>query len=268
VTGVVEAFNSRQLHTETDGVFEELLTPAGLDRDAGQPLVRLRNDALDLEIHAGCSGPSFSRSGCRRSRDAPPTSGEIGRPGRSRAEQHIAELLRRREAQLIVAPIAGLWSAAELDASRGQWLARGASVGTIVNDGGWRFVGVLPQVGSHVLLDRIDRSEIRLRGQEGENIRVASASVMPFEQGCSPYAGARDGRRRRTPRSRPPIPTASSPPSPSSGSSPGSIPAMQPDAVLMHGPVGALRLTLPSRPLLSVQWERRARQFLQRRFRV
>jgi putative peptide zinc metalloprotease protein len=44
-------------------------------------------------------------------------------------------------------------------------------------------------------------------------------------------------------------------------------PAMQPDAVLMHGRVGTLRLTLPSRPLL-VQWERRARQFLQRRFRV
>ena len=37
--------------------------------------------------------------------------------------------------------------------------------------------------------------------------------------------------------------------------------------MLIHGRIGTLRLTLPSKPLL-VQWERRARQFLQRRFRV
>ena len=37
--------------------------------------------------------------------------------------------------------------------------------------------------------------------------------------------------------------------------------------MLVHGRIGVMRLTLSSRPLL-VQWERRLRQFLQRRFRV
>jgi putative peptide zinc metalloprotease protein len=38
-------------------------------------------------------------------------------------------------------------------------------------------------------------------------------------------------------------------------------------AMLMHGRVGTLRLTLTSRPLLQ-QWLRQLQQFLQRRFRV
>jgi putative peptide zinc metalloprotease protein len=46
---------------------------------------------------------------------------------------------------------------------------------------------------------------------------------------------------------------------------------LKPDAehapMLVHGRIGVMRLTLSSRPLL-VQWERRLRQFLQRRFRV
>ena len=38
-------------------------------------------------------------------------------------------------------------------------------------------------------------------------------------------------------------------------------PATRPEAVLRHGRVGTMRLTLPSRPLL-VQWDRRVRQFV------
>jgi putative peptide zinc metalloprotease protein len=37
--------------------------------------------------------------------------------------------------------------------------------------------------------------------------------------------------------------------------------------LLIHGRVGTMRITLSKRPLL-LQWERQARQYLQRKFRV
>ena len=45
------------------------------------------------------------------------------------------------------------------------------------------------------------------------------------------------------------------------------LPDPQTPLLLVHGRIGTMRLTLPNRPLL-VQWERRMRQFFQRRFRV
>lgn len=266
VTGVVEAFDSRQLHTETDGLFETLLSRPGTVVRAGQPLLRLRNDALTYEIQAAQMQRSQWQSQkvqaiARRSTDL----GAIERQLLA-VEQQLAELQRRRDAQLIVAPIAGLWSASELESSHGQWLTRGAAVGTIIREGGWRFVAVLPQVGSHVLLDRIEHSEIRLRGQEDQTLQLSDTSVMPFEQGILPSRalGMAGGGELAVSPSDPHGVMAAEPffriesrLDPNSGES----------VRLMHGRVGTMRLTLPSRPLL-VQWERRLRQFLQRRFRV
>ncbi|OYU12146.1 MAG: hypothetical protein CFE38_08555 [Comamonadaceae bacterium PBBC1] len=266
VTGVVEAVQSRQLHTDTDGFFAELLTRPGSQVSAGQPLLRLRHPELEFEIQA--AQMQREQLEAQRIQSVSKSSTDLATIERQLESvlQNLTELNRRREAQLIVAPIAGEWSASELDGVRGQWLARGASVGTIVNPDQWRFVAVLPQVGSHVLGESIERSEVRLRGQEGINITVAATSVMPFEQGLLPSRalGMSGGGELAV-----------------SPSDPNGVVAAEPffriesrltpdfDAspTLVHGRIGVMRLTLPSRPLL-VQWERRLRQFLQRRFRV
>jgi putative peptide zinc metalloprotease protein len=266
VTGVLEAVQSRQLYTETEGLFAELLIRPGSRVEAGQPLLRLHHPELDYDIRAAQMQreqleAQRIQAVSRASTDLSAIEQQL-----TAVLQHLTELNRRREAQLVVAPIAGEWSASELDGIRGQWLTRGASVGTIVNPQQWRFVAVLPQVGSHVVGEAIERSEVRLRGQEGINVHVTSTSVMPFEQGLLPSRalGMAGGGE-----------LAVSPSDPN-----GVVAAepffriesrLMPDGTdlpaLVHGRIGVMRLTLPSRPLL-VQWERRLRQFLQRRFRV
>ena len=266
VTGVVESVQSRQLHTETEGLFAELLAKPGELVAAGQPLLRLEHPELDFDIRVAemqreqllaqkiqaISRASIDLSSIERQIET--------------VDQNLAALRHRREVQLIRAPIAGIWSASELDASRGQWLGRGAAVGTLVNEDRWRFVAVLPQVGGHVLNEQIAGSELRLRGQEGINIPLTATSVMPFEQGVLPSRalGMAGGGELAVSPSDPNGVVAAEPffriesaLVPAAGSAP----------TLVHGRIGTLRLTLPSKPLL-VQWERRARQFLQRRFRV
>ncbi len=266
VTGMVEAVQSRQLHTDTDGFFAEMLIRPGSQVSAGQPLMRLRHPELEFDIRA--AEMQREQLQAQRIQSVSKSATDLSAIERQleSVQQNLSELYRRREAQLIIAPIAGEWSASDLDGNRGQWLARGASVGTIVNQDQWRFVAVLPQVGSYVLNESIEGGEIRLRGQEGINITVTNTSVMPFEQGLLPsralgMSGGGD--------------LAVSPSDPN-----GVVAAepffriesrLKPDIeqapTLLHGRIGVMRLTLPSRPLIQ-QWERRLRQFMQRRFRV
>ncbi|WP_130471568.1 hypothetical protein [Candidatus Magnetaquicoccus inordinatus] len=266
VMGVVQAGQSRQLHVESEGFFSELLARPGTVVQRGQPLLRLSNPDLEMEIRAAkmqlkqlkaqeiqaIAGAVAELSAIYRQKQA--------------AEESLSTLLGRKEGLLVVAPVAGIWSASELDASHGQWLGRGASAGTIVNQEDWRFVAVLPQVASHAFEDTIQQTEVRLRGQEEINLLAQATVVMPFEQGQLPsralgMAGGGD------------IAVSNAD---SSGLTAAesffriesilSVDALT-HARLLHGHVGTMRLTLSDRPLFA-QWERKLRQLFQRRFRV
>jgi putative peptide zinc metalloprotease protein len=137
----------------------------------------------------------------------------------------------------------------------------------VVDDRSWRFVAVLPQVSTHLFEAGVVYSEIRIRGQQEFNVRSARTEIMPFEQGQLPSAalGMAGGGEIAV----------------QSGDSKGlaaaepffrihaQLPPLEQAQALrrLHGRLGTMRITLPDSPLL-VQWERGARQFLQRKFRI
>ena len=266
VTGVLEAERSRQLHVEGEGFFAELLARPGSRVEAGQPLLRLEHPELDYEIQA--AEMQLAQLQAQQVQAIARSVADLEALERQRQalEQTLGELRRRRRAQLVRAPIPGVWSASELDASRGQWLARGTVAGTIVDGDRWRFVAVLPQVGSHALDERIAQAEVRLRGQEGVNLQAGTTRVLPFEQGLlpSPALGMSGGGELAVSPSDPKGVTAAEPFFRIEAELPG---AAAEGVRLVHGRIGTMRLTLADRPLLQ-QWERRLRQFLQRKFRV
>jgi putative peptide zinc metalloprotease protein len=188
---------------------------------------------------------------------------------REAIEQKLAELLRQQKALTLLAPIEGIWSASELDASRGQWIARGGGLGTVVDEREWRFVAVLPQINTHLFEAGVLQTEIRIRGQQEFNLLSAKTEVMPFEQGQlpSPALGMAGGGEIAVQPSDTKGLTAAEPFFRVHAQLP---PAQGADAEALrrlHGRVGTMRITLPNSPLLF-QWERGLRQFLQRKFRV
>jgi putative peptide zinc metalloprotease protein len=268
VPGVLEAEHSRALHSEADGFFVELLARPGGRVSQDQPLLQLSNRDLDREIEAARMRrdeliAQEIRSISKGAVDYAPLARQ-----RQAVDENLAQLLARQEALLVRAPIAGLWSASELDHTRGQWIARGASLGAIVQEGGWRFVAVLPQIGSHVFDGELQLAEVRLRGEEGVNMRSRQTRVMPFEQGTLPSRalGMAGGGAIAVSPSDPNGLTAAEPFFRVEA-------RLEPEAdadampALLHGRTGVMRMTLSSQPLLW-QWERELRQFLQRRFRV
>jgi putative peptide zinc metalloprotease protein len=126
-------------------------------------------------------------------------------------------------------------------------------------------VAVLPQVATHLFDNEVVSVEVRLRGQEGYNLVAESAELIPFETGVLPsralgMAGGGD------------IAVASGDSNGLTAAEPffrihAPLSADAAGAQFRHGRLGTLRLTLRDAPLM-VQWERAARQFFQRRFRV
>lgn len=266
VDGIVEAGQSRLLHSDSDGFLAELLAQPGALVQPGQPLLRLRNDELEFDIRA--VDTQLDQLLAQETHALTEAVADLQAIVRQReaVEQSRSDLLRRQQGLLVRAPIGGIWSASDLAAGRGQWLGRGAALGTIVNEGAWRFVGVLPQVASHVFQNPIVRAEVRLRGQEERNVLTLSTVVMPFEQGRLPsralgMAGGGD------------VAVSPSDQNGLTSAEPffrieSALPVNLIDGPqLVHGRVGTMRITLSNRPLL-VQWERQARQYLQRKFRV
>ena len=267
VKGVLQASDFRELYSESGGTLVQVLVRPGSWVKAGQPLARLDNPELDYEIRAA-----------RRQREqllaqelqavsmAVANLQPLVRQ-RQAVEEKIAQLLQQQKQLVVLAPIEGIWSASELEASRGQWIGRGASMGTVVDDRSWRFVAVLPQVSTHLFEAGVVYSEIRIGGQQEFNVRSASTEIMPFEQGQLPSAalGMAGGGD---------IAVQSGDTKGLAAAEPffrihAQLPPLEQAQALrrLHGRLGTMRITLPDSPLL-VQWERGARQFLQRKFRV
>ncbi len=270
VKGVIQATESRELYSPSGGALVALLARPGSWVEPGQALVSLENPELALEIElAEQQQEQLMAQELQAISSALANLAPLQRQ-REAIQQKLSELLRQYQALTVIAPIAGVWSASELEASRGQWLARGASLGTIVDGRNWRFVAVLPQVATHLFQAGWSQTEIRVTGQQEFNLVATRTEVMPFEQGQlpSPALGMAGGGEIAVQSSDPQGLAAAEPffrvhadlPPMSDHSEPGAL-------RLLHGRVGTMRISLPNSPLL-IQWERGLRQFFQRKFRV
>lgn len=264
--GVVEALNFREMNSQTAGFLSELLIRPGQPVAAGQPLMRLTAPELELEIKSAEMQLQQGAALERRAESEMVADLQPLREQRAALEAALAELVRRRGALVVTAPIAGTWVAPEIEGSVGKWFPRGSSLGTLVDGAGFRFVAVLPQVATHLFGDALGKGEVRLAGQEDVNLRTQQVQVIPFQHGVLPSAalGWAGGGE---------IAVASDDPSGLSATEPfflirATFAARRPaEAQLLHGRSGTLRITLGSLPLLW-QWERAARQFLQQRYRL
>jgi putative peptide zinc metalloprotease protein len=265
-TGVLEAQSFRQLHSESGGFVVEMRATPGTQVQAGQVLMRLDNPELLASLrHAQEQRAQLVAQQVRAAALAVADLAALERQIQA-ADEEIAELERQYRALEVVAPIAGLWSAPELETGSGRWVARGAALGTIVGGGGWRVVAVLPQVSTHLFDDEVRQLEIKLIGQEEITLVAQRVEVLPFDQGQLPsaalgFAGGGD------------IAVSPTDPHGLTTAEPifrihAALPNVLPEApALLHGRLGQVRITLGARPLAR-QWERGLRQFLQRRYRV
>ena len=261
--GVLMPVNFGDVTTAVEGELDGIETPSGVAVNAGQPLVRLRNRDLELQL----ASARAQREELRALWRAALQGGTSDRPALEQALEAVegrVRALEERQASLVVkASISGIWVAPTLDQTRGAWLRRGTALGQIVQaGGGFEFSAIVPQVEASRLFEgKLGDSVVRLHGQSEFPLPVVSVVTIQAEQSRLPSAAlaqnaggevalARDARGEAV-----------------AAETFYEVRAnlgAQTDAALLAGLTGRIAIDLPAEPL-GWQWVRALRQAFQKR---
>jgi putative peptide zinc metalloprotease protein len=260
VPGVVRAGGHQRVFAASTGEMVEILTPGGSRVVAGQPLIRLANPDLELELRALAAEFEEARA---LEHQSLATTGEGLGAIRQRLSAVLArqqEIRRLAEDLIIRAPADGIWVAPDLSSLRGAWVKRGTSIGELVPEGEIEFQAVVGQSDADRLFDqRLTVDGVRLPGQADDRVPVSALKVIESRQEILPSAAmgwqaggdiATRGDDQSGRRSAEPFFEVRA-----------TLDAAATDR-LWHGRSGKLRCRLPASPLLG-QWSRRLRQAFQ-----
>lgn len=264
--GIVDTGNNQDISGQTAGKLEAILAPSGSHVEVGQPLLRMTNQELEIDIKLVRAQREEILLLQQQSIAFPQDATRDSLKQRLIAlDNRLAELLRRQESLLITAASAGIWLAPELDQKVGSWLGRGEKLGQIVATSGYQFTAVVNQANAGSLFSAQHNAEISIRlvGSETIELKADKYTIIPYEQeqlpsaalgwqggGEVPVTGGQLGLQTIEPFFRI---TAEL-----NGSTTES---------LRHGHSGHIRFSLPAEPL-AVQIYRKARQFVQKRYQT
>ncbi len=263
--GVMEAVQYIRVVNDAPGYVDAVLAPSGTNVHAGVPLIALSDQELEFEIEAAKA--QLEETLALEQRAMSGQTADLA-PIRKRMETIQAKLkdLRSQKASLIVrARGSGVWAAPQSKEMVGAWIPRGSQIGEIVNQKAFRFSAVVSQEeAANLFVDQITKAEVRLFGQGGINLDVTDYLIIPFQQERLPSAALGwygGGEIAVSLSDESGLQTAE--------------PFFQiyadlrpdPSVAFLHGRAGKLRFTLHPKPLL-VQWGRKFRQLLQKRYQI
>jgi putative peptide zinc metalloprotease protein len=259
--GVVQAEHFADVFAPSPGAIVDVLAAPGATVAEGEPLVRLKNPELDLELAAAEAELAGAKAQYQEALDA--QAAEVG-PMKEHvgAVESRCDLLHSEISALTIrAGQGGVWFAPQLTESRGSWAAKGSWLGRIVNQGSFEFRAVVPQEDAANLFSRgIRGADVRLATLAAQALPAGEFRIIPAQQDRLPSAalGWRGGGEI----------AVADPKGLKAAEGFFEISARLDAAVsipLRQGETGKIRFALPPEPLLW-QWERRVRQLFQRRF--
>ena len=263
--GVLQAEEHSLIVTGVSGKIAEAVAADGVDVVSGQPLFRMSNRDLELQIEAARAQLAQTESMILRAMKE--NSADL-KPLQSR-EEATRKLLKRlleSQAELIVrASHSGVWVAPGIEDLVGSWHERGQPIGQIVNQSAFYFSAIISQKeASRLFTDEIRDSEVKMYGQAGETLTVVEQTVIPADQQNLPSAAigwagggevAVDLQDQSGTKAVEPFFEVRS-----------AVVGSE-DMVMLHGKGGRIRFDLPPEPLLR-QWVRKLRQLLQQRYGI
>ncbi len=263
-SGVVRAAERTELVTEVAGSVAELQAKPGSRVAKDQPLLRMTNAELALELaqtrgRAAEIDARLLKAMKDESADLKPlmeTKAAIdGRLAKLRVDVEKLTVRARHE---------GIWIAPGIEDYIGRWLTRGANLGLLVNPTSFEFVATVLQEDADALFARhLPGAEVRLKQDTGTALVVKDWRVIPGEQRMlpSPALGWRSGGD---------VPVEMNDERGNKTVEPyfkvvGALPAAAES--LFDGSSGKIRFNLEAEPLLP-RWVRRLRQLLQKRYQM
>ncbi len=263
--GVLESVNYVRVVNNAPGYVKELAVPSGAEVFPGTPLMVFEDKELELEIQRVKAQRDETLAMELRARTEQAADVEPIKKRLETVEATLKDLELQAQDLIVRARRQGIWVSPRSKEMVGSWLPRGTVLGEIVDPAVFRFAAVVSQEeASNLFVERIRQAEVRLYGQVGANVEVAEVRMIPFQHERLPSAalGWRGGGQ-----------VAVSP------SDEEGVQAAEPffqiyaslyphkDVMFVHGRSGKLRFTLDPEALL-LQWGRKLRQLLQKRYQI
>ncbi len=263
--GLLQARERTEVVNEVAGRLGELLTKPGAKAVKDQPLVRLTNPELELEISEARATQREVQSRLLLAMTAGAADLQPLQKRLRAVEDRLAKLERDRAALVIRARHEGVWVAPGIEDYVGRFLVRGTHLGLLVDPAMFEFTATVKQVDVDALFARnIPGAEVRLFGEAGTVLAIKQWKVIPGEHQNlpSPALGWMAGGEMAV-----------------SPSDPQGRKAAEPffevraeigagaQAALLHGRSGKIRFDLAPEPLLQ-RGIRRLQQLLQKRYQI
>lgn len=261
--GVLRPAVSGDVATVVEGELESIEVPSGMTVAAGQPLARLRNRELGLQLESARAQREELHALWRAALQSGTSDRAALEQALGAVEGRVRALEERLGKLVVTAPIAGVWIAPTADQARGSWMQRGTALGQIVETGGgFEFSAIVPQVeASRLFGGEMGEAVVRLRGQTEWPLSVVSVVAIQAEQRHLPSAAlaqnaggevalARDAKGEAV--------------AAETFYEVRAKLAARPEAVLLSGLTGRIAFDLPAEPL-GWQWVRALRQAFQKR---
>jgi putative peptide zinc metalloprotease protein len=261
----VKAVERTRVANETAGTVEALLVKPGDTVKSGQPLLRLRNRELALELAAARAklqevDARLLKAMKEESADVKPLS-----QLRDSVTARITKLSADTDHLTITARHDGVWVAPGAEEFVGRWVPRGSDLGMLVNPAAFEFAATVMQEDvDAVFARRVPRADVRLDGDVATRLPVRDPRVIPGGQQTLPSAalGWRAGGE---------VPVAQGDNQPTKAAEPffiviGRLSSSE-KVSLLDGRLGKIRFELPAEPLMQ-RWTRRLWQLFQKRYQI
>jgi putative peptide zinc metalloprotease protein len=263
--GLIQAVEWTEVVNEAPGIVRELPAKTGTAVRKGDPLLRMVNPELELELAEARASLIELDARLRLARHDEIASIKPLLSRREGIEKRIARLEADLQLLTIRARHDGIWIAPQLEEFHGRWLLRGTGLGLLVDASSYDFTAIVAQEdGDRLFQRKIHKAEVRLFGEVDQVLRLGDLRVIPAEQRQLPSAalGWMGGGS-----------IAVAPDDPQG------VRALEPffevkaavadsrQAHLFHGRSGRIRFELDNEPLLP-RGIRRLRQLLQNRYQL
>ena len=187
--GVVVSKQRSHLVNETAGTVAELLARPGQSLKQGQPLLRLKNAELDLELasmraHLDEVNARLLQAMDKESANIAPLTSM-----RDSIRASLNKLLADANKLVVRSPHDGVWVSPRIDEYVGRLLPRGADLGLVANPAEFEFAATVMEEDANALFaKKISGANVRLYGDSGEKLAVEHWRVVPGGQQILPSA--------------------------------------------------------------------------------
>jgi len=263
--GIIEAKNHLVVVNDAPGFVDAVLVSSDSVVQPGTPLLQMSNRELELEVMSTQAQLNEAKALEMQARSRAIADLEPIHKRMDTIYKTLEDLRDQQEALVVKAKQFGVWVSPGSDELVGAWLPRGTQVGEIVDEGSFKFSAVVAQdEAADLFVDQITKAEVRLFGQGGENIKVDSFQIIPYQQEKLPSAALgwfAGGEVAVTGKDKSGVKTVE--PFFLIYASLQKNPAVS----FVHGRSGKLRFSLPPQPLLFQGWHK-FRQLLQKRYQI